>query len=196
MRGTRIADGATRLGTIVERLLTTAKNTFRIRYDDALVEELVLPDDDVELLPKDEGAFDEGSRLSLEEQRKAWKEDAAAAEEQAREDLAIEGFALHTSSKTDTGYRCVSSIFFARLGVTAFDVRATKDGSVVHIGRFKSKLQAAVAYARFMMSAPSSDSFGNMVVEPQLPESTKEEGINTIDKILDARVVTVDCLEL
>jgi len=160
----------------------------------------------------------------LEEQRKAWKEDAAAAEEQAREDLAIEGFALHTSSKTDTGYRCVSSIFFARLGVTAlhanprphphphphpnstptpdprqvtaFDVRATKDGSVVHIGRFKSKLQAAVAYARFMMSAPSSDSFGNMVVEPQLPESTKEEGINTIDKILDARVVTVDCLEL
>ena len=29
----------------------------------------------------------------------AWKDDAAAAEEQAREDLAIEGFALHTSSK-------------------------------------------------------------------------------------------------
>ena len=89
MRGTRIADGATRLGTIVERLLTTAKNTFRIRYDDAVVEELVLPDDDVELLSKDEGAFDEGSRLTLEEQRKAWKEDAAAAEEQARQDLAI-----------------------------------------------------------------------------------------------------------
>ena len=155
----------------------------------------MLPDDDVELLPKDEGGYDEGSRLSLEEQRKAWKDDAAAAEVQAREDLAIEGFALHTSSKTDTGYRCVASIFFARLGVTAFDVRATKDGSVVHIGRFKSKLQAAVAFARFMSSAPSSDSFGNMVVEPPLPESTKEEGINTIDKILDSRIVTVDCLE-
>ena len=74
-------------------------------------------------------------------------------------------------------------------------MRATKDGSVVHIGRFKSKLQAAVAYARFMMAAPSSEGFGNMVVEPPLPESTKEEGINTIDKVLDARVVTVDCLE-
>ena len=79
--------------------MTTARNTFRIRYDDALVEELELPDDDVELLAKDEGGYDEGSRLSLEEQRKAWKDDAAAAEEQAREDLAIEGFALHTSSK-------------------------------------------------------------------------------------------------
>ena len=55
--------------------------------------------------------------------------------------------------------------------------------------------QAAVAFARFMSSAPSSDSFGNMVVEPPLPESTKEEGINTIDKILDSRIVTVDCLE-
>ena len=30
-----------------------------------------------------------------------------------------------------------------------------------------------MAYARFMTSAPSSDSFGNMVVEPPLPESTK-----------------------
>ena len=39
----------------------------------------------------------------------------------------------------------MASIFFARLGVTAFDVRATKDGSVVHIGRFKSKLQAAAS---------------------------------------------------
>ena len=43
VRGTRVTDGATRLGTIVERLLTTAKNTFRIRYDDALTEELVRP---------------------------------------------------------------------------------------------------------------------------------------------------------
>ena len=51
--------------------MTTARNTFRIRYDDALVEELELPDDDVELLAKDEGGYDEGSRLSLEEQRKA-----------------------------------------------------------------------------------------------------------------------------
>ena len=49
-----------------------------------------------------------------------------------------------------------------------------------------------MAFARFMSSAPSSDSFGNMVVEPPLPESTKEEGINTIDKILDSRIVTVD----
>ena len=45
----------------------------------------VLPDDDVELLPKDEGGYDEGSRLSLEEQKAAWKEEATAAEEQARD---------------------------------------------------------------------------------------------------------------
>jgi hypothetical protein len=91
--GTRESDGATRKGTLVERLLTTARNrnTFRVRYDDGVTEEVNLPDEAVELIPEDDAGLDENSGLSLEEQRRAWKEEAAQAEAQAKEDLAIEG---------------------------------------------------------------------------------------------------------
>ena len=93
MWGTRESDGATRKGTLVERLLTTARNrnTFRVRYDDGVTEEVNLPDEAVELIPEDDAGLDENSGLSLEEQRRAWKEEAAQAEAQAKEDLAIEG---------------------------------------------------------------------------------------------------------
>ena len=54
-------------------------------------EEVHLPDEAVELIPEDDAGLDENSGLSLEEQRRAWKEEAAQAEAQAKEDLAIEG---------------------------------------------------------------------------------------------------------
>lgn len=57
----------------------------------------------------------------------------------------------------------------------------------MHIGRFKSKRQAAVAFARYMATGDSASKkeSSNMAIEPMLPESTKEDGINTIEKILD-----------
>ena len=198
VRATRESDGETSVGTIFERAVgakRSAASNYKVRYDDGVIEDLTLPDDGVELQPKDHGDFDESSGRSLEEARKAWKAAAAEEELRAKEDQALEGLTLHTSSKSDTGYRCVTSQYLSRLAVFAYDVRATKDGRCVHVGRFKSKLQAAVAFARFISSEPPSTTFGNMVIEPVLPESTKEEGINTVDKILDVRVTVVDCLE-
>ena len=41
------------------------------------------------------------------------------------------------------------------LGVVAYEVRAARDGKLEHIGRFKSKLAAAVAFSRFEAGMPS-----------------------------------------
>jgi len=198
VRATRESDGEPSVGTIFERAVgakRSAAGNYKVRYDDGVIEDLTLPDEGVELQPKDYGDFDESSGGSLEEARKAWKAEVAEDELRAKEDQALEGLTLHTSSKSETGYRCVTSQYLSRLAVFAYDVRATKDGRCVHVGRFKSKVQAAVAFARFISSEPASTTFGNMVIEPVLPESTKEEGINTVDKILDVRVTVVDCLE-
>ncbi|KAL1508490.1 hypothetical protein AB1Y20_004591 [Prymnesium parvum] len=198
VRAYRESDGVTCNGTITERIVAFARGPkYRIRYDDGEEDEVTLPDETVILLPKDDGGFDENSSLSLDEQRKAWAAEAHAAELQAKEEQVLDGLTLYTSNKTDSGYRCVHSQYLSRLGVFAYEVRANRDGRTVHLGRFKSKLQAAVAFARYTASSGSSaqKETGNMVIEPVLPESTKEDGINTIEKLLDVRTIVVDCLE-
>ena len=78
-------------------------------------------------------------------------------------------------------------------------MRAARDGKLEHIGRFKSKLAAAVAFSRFEAGMPSrrggghdGGPFGNMVLQVEMPASMEDGVCNTIEKILDFRVVDVD----
>ena len=75
--------------------------------------------------------FNEHSSLSLDEQRRAWAAEAAEAEQQAKEQILAETVALHTSARSETGYRCVSAHYLSRLGVFAYDVKASRGGGVV-----------------------------------------------------------------
>ena len=77
-------------------------------------------------------------------------------------------------------------------------MRASRDGKTVHLGRFKSKLAAAVCFSRHILgtsnqpavaSAVNSIGFGNLIVMPdELPDSMDGGKKNTIEKILDLRV--------
>ena len=109
---------------------------------------------------------------TLEEERIAWLALAKTEEEEAKAEIKASGFTLHTSERTDTGYRCVYAHYLSRLGVVAYEVRAARDGKLEHIGRFKSKLAAAVAFSRFEAGMPSrrggghdGGPFGNMVLQ-------------------------------
>jgi hypothetical protein len=171
---------------------------YLVRYDDQTEEEVGLPDNTVKVLPKDVDA-EKLPELTLEEERIAWLALAKTEEEEAKAEIKASGFTLHTSERTDTGYRCVYAHYLSRLGVVAYEVRAARDGKLEYIGRFKLKLAAAVAFSRFEAGMPSrrggghdGGPFGNMVLQVEMPASMEDGVCNTIEKILDFRVVDVD----
>lgn len=192
-------------GTILEFLPVESKRRaqthgrYLVRFDDGEEEELTLPDESCRLLPDGDDLVD--SELTDDEQRKVYAAAAAKAELEAKVTVAAEGLKLHESDKTDTGYRCVYAHYQSKLGVVSYEVRANRDSKTVHLGRYKSKLEAAVVFARYMMgqgfapsnAAPGSAAgFGNLVVMPEaLPDSMEGGTKNTVERILDLRLTEV-----
>ena len=68
--------------------------------------------------------------------------------------MSAEALTLHTSTKTDTGYRCVYAHYQSKLGVVQYEVRTINEGKTVHLGRYKSKLQARTATWRPVCTLP------------------------------------------
>ena len=77
---------------------------------------------------------------------------------------------LHTSNSTNTGYRCVNALPL-KGGLWQYEVTAQREGKKVNLGRFKSKLQAAVVFARYMLTSAGgvgggrAASYGNMLIQ-------------------------------
>lgn len=192
-------------GTVVEwhpPVTRHGQPRFCVRFDDGLEHEYMMPDNpDCLLLPK--GAAESGTDplagLSLADQRSAYKAAAAAAEAEARAAAKAEGLTLLTSARTETGYRCVSAHRVARLDLLAYEVKTTIDGEAVNLGRFPSKTQAAVAFARYMASLDASavrpgraGGYGNMVLPFEVIDAMEDGTANTIEKVLDVREVEME----
>lgn len=197
--------GSWHAGTVVEYQAPVTRHgqpRFCVRFDDGLEAEYTMPDNpDCLLLPK--GAAESGTDplagLSLADQRSAYKAAAAAAEAAARAAVKAEGLKLLTSARTETGYRCVSTHRLARLGLMAYEVKTTCDGESVNLGRFPSKTQAAVAFARYMATQDATavrparaGRYGNMVLPFEVLDAMEDGTVNTIEKVLDVREVEVE----
>ena len=66
-------------------------------------------------------------------------------------------------------------------------------GQKRNLGRYASKLQAAMVFARHVEASRGAGSaFGNMLIKAALPESMQGGLANTIEKVLDVRETEVD----
>ena len=66
--------------------------------------------------------------MSRADQVKAYRAGAAEAEKKALPEVRAEGVTLYTSSRSETGYRCVSKTRLERLGTFAYEVKTIVDG--------------------------------------------------------------------
>ncbi|KOO24285.1 hypothetical protein Ctob_003111, partial [Chrysochromulina tobinii] len=167
---------------------------FTASYDDGETEELSLPDESVRLLPEGCGQGAEAPPLTREDEKRAYKCQAQLAEDAARAEIEAEGIELLTSSKTSTGYRCVSGTLVQGLGVMSYEVVPNKDGKKVvpnkdgkkiHLGKFKSKLEAALVFYKYMQGLGTSaiSRVGGLEAGGKA---------NTIEKVLDVRDVEIE----
>lgn len=158
------------------------KPKYTIKYENDEVEEVTLPDDTIKLLPvQPEGA--PAPPLTKEDEKRAYRAQADLEEAAARANIDDEKLHLHMSDKTNTGYRGVHAIKL-KLGVISYDAVAHSQGKKVNLGRYKSKLGAAYAFAKFNDSGEhgrakgdkkgggdSGGSYGNMLVPVALLDS-------------------------
>ena len=72
--------------------------------------------------------------MSRADQVKAYRAGAAEAEKKALAEVRAEGVTLYTSSRSETGYRCVSKTRLERLGTFAYEVKTIVDGELLHLG--------------------------------------------------------------
>ena len=193
---------------------------------------MTLPDENVHLLS--ERVREDGPLppLTHEEEKRAHTVQADRAEAAAREEIERDALLLHTSTATNTGYRCVHALVrptaslarYSKLlscslltshtgvhvqiayttpqqlkcGAWAYEVKTERDGKKMNLGRYKSKLEAAVVFARHV-GGPSSaggaaagrNTYGNLLIQAKLPNM--EGGVvNTIEQVLDMRDAEVD----
>lgn len=79
----------------------------------------------------------------------------------------------------------------------SYEATAQAFGKKVHLGRYKSKLGAAYAFAKYMegsgekRKADKAGTFGNMLVPVALPDAMEDGSVNRIEKVLDFRDVDV-----
>ena len=158
--------------------------------------EMGLPDDNVRLLPAHLGEGDPSPPLTKDEERQACRVQAALSEAAARAEIARDSLVLHTSSNIDTGYRCVHAVSL-RCGAWQYEVKTETNGKKFSLGRYASKLEAAVVFARFVertrgASGEGGHGFGNMLLKTAVPDSNEFGYINTIEKVLDMRDIEVE----
>ena len=157
-----------------------------MKYDDGEEEEVSLPEPSCRLLPKEKSDADADANAEGDEvdgvmsERAAYIAAAEAAEAEAKATVEAEGLKLSTTTKTDTGYRCVIGHWLSRLDVWSYEVRAYRDGDNIYLGRYPSMTQAAVVFARYelgradeasAMNSADVAQFGNMVMPAPMPES-------------------------
>ena len=162
---------------------------------------VTLPDDSVSLLPERVAEGDPAPPLTRDEEKRSHRIQAALAEAAARLEIEREGLLLATSNLTDTGYRCVTSVQ-VKCGEYEYEVKtdlgAGRDGKKLNLGRYKSKLQAAVVFARHLGreggggGGAASNAYGNMLIKVPLPDAMEGGRVNTIEKVLDLRDIEVD----
>ena len=173
------------------------KPKYTVRYDNEEVEEVTLPDDTIKLLPVGRPG-DPPPPLTKEDERRSYKAQAAIEEKAARAEIDEHQIQLFLSDRTSTGYRCVYEIQL-KLGVWSYEAIAERNGKKIHLGRYKSKLGAAYAFAVHMQGSGADvraggrkkDAYGNMLIPQALPESMEGGTVNTIEKVLDFRDVDV-----
>ena len=186
-------------GTIIEwrpPLTCQGSSKFIVRYgDNGEEDEISLPDARVHMLSVGE----EGSALSHAEQRQTFLAAAQFAEREAQSIVKAQGWHLHVSNKTDSGFQCVHTLPLKGLGVLAYVVKTAIGGQVLVLGCYPSKTQAALFFARWLhaqeaiiVSEPALTSFGNMVIPATMLESMEAGAVNTIEKVLDIRHVKVE----
>ena len=124
------------------------------------------------LLPEGCGVGEDAPPLTKEEEKRAYRCQAQLAEDEARAEIESEGIELLTSSKTNTGYRCVSASQVTRLGVSTYEVVPNKDGKKVHLGKFKSKLQVS-AHERTEAAKAEETSFSALLVRSLVERSPR-----------------------
>ena len=77
----------------------------------------------------------------------------------------------------------------------SYEATAQAFGKKVHLGRYKSKLGAAYAFAKYMESsgekrkADKAGTFGNMLMPVALPDAMEDGTVNRVEKVLDVRDV-------
>ena len=169
-----------------------------VKYDvDDEDEEVTLPDDTVRILPVQ--AEDEPPPpLTKEEEKRSYKMQAQIAERLAKVEIEETSLQLHSSNITNTGYRCVYAIP-AKNGLWAYEVKTEREGKKVNLGRFKSKLQAAVVFAKFTLTSmpasggrPKMSDYGNMLIQQPMPDAMDGGNANTLEKVLDMRDVEIE----
>ena len=104
----------------------------------------------VESSDEDEEMMEEEKKMEME---KAGGE--VEASEAAQLVTHAGGLALHLSSKSATGYKNVSQL------INRFEVRAYEQGKHVYVGRFDTAVDAAVAYARHVLSSAGGAAAAN-----------------------------------
>ena len=190
-------------GEWLDGILTSfnAPKRGRVRYGVRLlaseeVMDISLPDENARLLPKRLTEHDPSPPLTRDEEKRAHRAQAALADAAARDEIERDSLLLHTSMNIDTGYRCVYAVQL-RCGEWAYEVKTDLNGKKIGLGRYTSKLQAAVVFARHVESTRtgsggSGNAFGNMLVKTPLPDSMEGGAVNTVEKILDVRDIEVD----
>ena len=170
-----------------------AKYAVRFLSNDETAE-VGLPDENARLLSESLGADDPSPPLTRDDEKRSHRIHAALADATARLEIERDSLLLHTSTVTDTGYRCVVGIPL-KFGEKMYEVKTERDGKKVNLGRYKSKLQAAVVFARFMDErgkGTNTSRYGNMLLTTPLPDAMEGGLVNTIEKVLDVRDIEVD----
>ena len=105
---------------------------------------------------------------------------------------------LHPSNTTNSGYRCVNALQL-KGGLWTFEVTAQREGKKVKLGTYKSKLQAAVVFARYLLTSAgpaggghTRQGYGNMLIQQAMPDAMDGGKANTIEKVLDMRDVELE----